>query len=200
MFNKGLFIFLKGVYSMYKKVLASLSVTGLLFTSSVGIADYHINGANAQEEKSTNAQVKVAKINDGQFKVVPNKYAEGKVKDGKATIVDKKTGKSEKLPLKVKNKNDKQVNVSYKIVDNNIVGDVKLSENNGTAVRETNWKKCTLGTGGAALGGAGGGVASGAGYGAIGATPVSVGVGSAIGGVIGGVSAGMGGAAASCFD
>ena len=185
---------------MYKKVLASLSVTGLLFTSSVGIADCHINSVNAQEEKSTNAQVKVVKINDGQFKVVPNKYAEGKVKDGKATIVDKKTGKSEKLPLKVKNKNNKQANVSYKVVDNNIVGDVKLPEHSGTAERKTNWKKCALGTGGSALGGAGGGAASGAGYGAIGATPVSVGVGSAIGGVIGGVSSGMVGASASCFD
>ena len=77
---------------MYKKILVSLSVTGLLFTSSVGIADYHVNSVNAQEEKSTKAQVKVVKINDGQFKVVPNKYAEGKVKDGKATIVDKNTG------------------------------------------------------------------------------------------------------------
>ena len=99
---------------MYKKILVSLSVTGLLFTSSVGIADYHVNSVNAQEEKSTKAQVKVVKINDGQFKVVPNKYAEGKVKDGKATIVDKNTGKSEKLPVKVKNKNNKQANVSYK--------------------------------------------------------------------------------------
>ena len=185
---------------MYKKILASLSVTGLLFTSSIGIADYHVNGVNAQEEKSTKAHVKVVKINDGQFKVVPNKYAEGKVKDGKATIVDKNTGKSEKLPVKVKNKNNKQANVSYKIVDNNIVGDVKLSEDSGTAERKTNWKKCALGTGGSALGGAGGGAASGAGYGAIGATPVSVGVGSAIGGVIGGVSSGMVGASASCFD
>ena len=176
---------------MYKKILVSLSVTGLLFTSSVGIADYHVNSVNAQEEKSTKAQVKVVKINDGQFKVVPNKYAEGKVKDGKATIVDKHTGKSEKLPV---------ANVSYKIVDNNIVGDVKLSEDSGTAERKTNWKKCALGTGGSALGGAGGGAASGAGYGAIGATPVSVGVGSAIGGVIGGVSSGMVGASASCFD
>ncbi|HFD6083826.1 TPA: hypothetical protein ACF5HT_002891 [Staphylococcus aureus] len=191
---------MKGVYLMYKKILVSLSVTGLLFTSSVGIADYHVNSVNAQEEKSTKAQVKVVKINDGQFKVVPNKYAEGKVKDGKATIVDKNTGKSEKLPVKVKNKNNKQANVSYKIVDNNIVGDVKLSEDSGTAERKTNWKKCALGTGGSALGGAGGGAASGAGYGAIGATPVSVGVGSAIGGVIGGVSSGMVGASASCFD
>ena len=78
---------------------------------------------------------------------MPNKYAEGKVKDGKATIVDKNTGKSEKLPVKVKNKNNKQANVSYKIVDNNIVGDVKLSEDSGTAERKTNWKKCALGTG-----------------------------------------------------
>ena len=77
---------------------------------------------------------------------MPNKYAEGKVKDGKATIVDKNTGKSEKLPVKVKNKNNKQANVSYKIVDNNIVGDVKLSEDSGTAERKT-LEKCALGTG-----------------------------------------------------
>ncbi|ARJ26153.1 hypothetical protein [Staphylococcus lugdunensis] len=71
-------------------------------------------------------------------------------------------------------------------MNNNIVGDIKLLENNkGTALR-ANWEKCAE---------LGGGIANGVGYGAIGATPVSVGTGSAIG-----VVSGEMGEAASCFD
>ena len=71
-------------------------------------------------------------------------------------------------------------------MNNNIVGDIKLLENNkGTALRAI-WEKCAE---------LGGGIANGVGYGAIGATPVSVGTGSAIG-----VVSGEMGGATSCFD
>ncbi|PCF33136.1 hypothetical protein B5C00_09020 [Staphylococcus delphini] len=185
---------------MYKKTLGVFSISVLLVSSSINVLNSQFDTASAEEQTINKAQVKVVKVNDAQFKVVPNKYAEGKVKNGKATIINKKTGESESLPLEVKTKNNEKANVTYKVLDDNIIGDVKLDKSDQIVAYKTNWKKCALGTGGAALGGAGGGIATGAGYGAIGATPVSVGVGSAIGGVIGGVSSGMIGAAASCFD
>ncbi|WP_414048794.1 hypothetical protein [Macrococcus animalis] len=185
---------------MYKKILVSTSIVGVLLTSSIGISENSIISAQTQNIDNSTGQVKIIKVNDAQFKVIPNEDAEGKVENGKATLINKKTGKTEMLPQEVQVKDNQTANVTYKVVDNNIIGNVQLKESNDSiATRKTNWGKCALGTGSGLIGG-GGGVATGAGYGAIGATPVSVGAGSVIGGVIGGVSGAMGGAAASCFD
>ncbi|AKS67234.1 hypothetical protein [Staphylococcus coagulans] len=182
-----------------QKISSLLIVFGLLISFNYGI--FETDSVSAGTSKgSDDAKVKVVKVNDAQFKVVPNKFAEGKVKNGKATILNKKTKRSEELPSEVTTKDKRKAYVTYKVLDGNIIGNVTLKESDDIVTYKTNWKKCALGTGSGLLGGTGGGIASGAGYGAIGATPVSVGTGSVIGGVIGGVSGGMGGAVASCFD
>ncbi|WP_415408932.1 hypothetical protein [Staphylococcus agnetis] len=171
--------------------------TALILTT--GVVSHATPVTHAATQADQTGKVKVAKVNDAQFKVAVNKNATGKVVDGKATITDKATNKSEQLPTTVKTKNGIKANVSYKIHNGYIVGDVIIPNDKNITTYSTNWGKCALGTGGGLLGGGAGGVATGAGYGVIGATPVSVGAGSVIGGIIGGVAGGMTGAAASCF-
>ncbi|UEX90851.1 hypothetical protein [Staphylococcus ratti] len=160
---------------------------------TTGVVSHATPITHAATQADHTGKVKIAKINDAQFKVAINKYATGKVVDGKATVTDKATKKSEQLPTTVKTKNGVTANIAYKIHNGYIVGDVILPENKQITTYSTNWKKCVLGTGG------GGGALSGATYVGMTATPIGVGAGTAIGATIGAVGGGLTGAATFCF-
>lgn len=171
--------------------------TALILTT--GVVSHATPITHAATQTDQTGKVKVAKINDAQFKVAINKYATGKVVDGKATITDKATNKSVQLPTSVKTKDGVKANVAYKIHNGYIVGDVIIPYDKKITTYSTNWKKCALGTGGGAVIGGGGGALSGATYGGMTATPIGVGAGTAIGAAIGAVGGGLTGAATFCF-
>lgn len=174
---------------LLKVGLVPLTVLTFSFSSLVEAEQVH-----AEEP----GQVKVEQVNEGQFKIVLNDEATGEIENNQGVITDEATGETEVLPAQTETEHGETAEIEYMVSEKgNIIGNVVTPE---PEVQTLSVSKCVLGTGGAALGGAGSGVAAGAGYGAITATPVGVGAGSAIGGAVGGVSGGMGGAAASCFD
>ena len=147
-------------------------------------------GLQANASTSDEGYVNFIKLNDSTLKLEIDN-GEGYIdKDGTAFIKDNITGIIAELPKQTLDKNDEKVNLVYKQDGNNLI--VEYHEINTNTIQPLGFWKCTLGTAGAA----GGGALAGMGIGAVAATPVTV-LG---GGVFGGISGGMSGAAASCFD
>ncbi|MGO4050732.1 hypothetical protein AB2L30_12580 [Staphylococcus pseudintermedius] len=167
---------------MKGKIFSKIILSTTLL-SGVVMSPY-LDNSEVQASEQKDKYGELHKINESEANIVLEKGYTYKVKsNGTATLTKTATGETKELPTSAKDKNGKDVIISYEDTDKGL----KLMVIDASKATQTRgWKgalKCGLGT------------AGGAGTVALG----GFGVGGPGGAVVGAIAGGMSGAAASCF-
>lgn len=181
----------------------SVAVVGIVLNPVA--ADGNTYASNNSEIQQPNDSGVLQIVNDEQAVFKLNNNVTYKLyNNGVALLINKDTGKSEKLPSEGKDKNGNQVTYLYTEDHNHLI----LSAMNKDATSTRGAGECITGVAGEGVLGAGSIGAAGAGVGAAGGTIVIPGIGTAagatgvgaVGAAVGGVGGSLKGASDHCFN